>query len=208
MEKTILKANSTGQVLLLGTADWPRDTAGIAITAGAVKGSTVFSVADAPTITVGKLVRIEQDNLSYVITGTAPKTNTKAMSAMFKVTAKTATSVTISPPLPIDFTLSPKLVQYGISLLSNTGVEDLTIDCNLLSPVGIEFDQSWGCWIKNVEIKNSTRRQIFLDCFVCGEVRHNYTHDVVGGGPNHKGIDFYEHGEQRLFANLGTDNAP
>jgi hypothetical protein len=199
MGKTILKGISNGSVLLLGTADWPRATGGIAITGGAGKGSAVLTVADASSITVGNLARVEQDNAPYVITGTAPTTNTKAMSAMFRVTAKTATSVTITPPLPIDFTLSPKLVQYKIPPLVNTGVEDLTIDCNSISFAGIEFDQSWGCWIRNVEIKNSPSRQIYLYCFVSGEIRHNYTHDVVGGGPNHEGIDLYEDGSFNLI---------
>jgi hypothetical protein len=40
------------------------------------------------------------------------------MSAMFRVTAKTATTVTVMPPLPIDFTQSLALVQYGISPLT------------------------------------------------------------------------------------------
>ena len=197
--KTILKATSKTQVLLLGTADWPRATAGLAITAGATKGSTVLTVADASSITVGKLVRIEQNDLPYVICSTAPTKNNKLMSAMFRVTAKTATSITVMPPLPIDFTQSPALVQYGIPPLTNTGVEDLTIDCNSMAWAGLEFDQAWGCWIKNVEIKNSTGRQMFLICFVNGEIRHNYTHDVVGGGPNHEGIDLYQDGSFNLI---------
>ena len=206
MGKTTLKATSNSQVFLLGTSDWPIPTAGLAITGGATKGSTVLAVADASSIIVGKLVRIEQDNLPYVITGTAPTTNTKAMSVMFKVTAKTTTSVTVTPPLPFDFTLSPALVQYSITPLSNTGVEDLTVDCNSLSWAGIEFDQAWGCWIKNVEIINSTGRQMFLICFVNGEVRHNYTHSVVGGGTNHEGIDLYEDGSFNLIEDNITYN--
>jgi hypothetical protein len=128
------------------------------------------------------------------------------MSAVFRVTAKTANTVTVTPPVPTDFTASPALVQYGISPLINTGIEDMTIDCNSNSPVGIEFDQSWGCWIKNVEIKNSTRRQMFLVCFVNGEIRHNYTHDVIGGGPNHEGIDLYEDGSFNLIEDNITYN--
>jgi hypothetical protein len=204
--KTILKATTNAEVLLLGSGDWPRPTAGLAITGGATKGSTVLTVADASSITVGKLVRVEQNNLPYVITGTAPTTNTKAMSVMFKVTAKTSTSVTVFPPLPFDFTLSPALVQYSISPLINTGVEDLTVDCNSISWAGLEFDQVWGCWIKNVEVINSTGRQMFLVCFVNGEVRHNYTHSVVGGGPNHEGIDFYEDGSFNLIEDNITYN--
>jgi hypothetical protein len=206
MGMTILKSNTGQQALLLGTADWPRPTAGIAITGGASRGSTTLTLADASTIAIGRLVRVEQNDLSYVISATAPTTNKKLMSATFRVTAKAGNTVTVTPPLPIDFTSSPALVQYAIAPLSNTGVEDLTIDCNSMSPMGIEVDQSWGCWIKNVEIKNSTSRQMFLVCFVSGEIRHNYTHDVVGGGPNHEGIDLYQDGSFNLIEDNITYN--
>jgi len=206
MGNTILKSNTGEQALLLGTADWPRPASRIGVTGGATKGSTILSVADASSITIGNLVRIEQNDLPYVISATAPTTNNKLMTVMFRVTTKTANSVTVMPPLPVDFTHSPAIVQYAISPLSSTGVEDLTIDCNAKSWTGIEIDQSWGCWIKNVEIKNSTGRQMFLVCFVSGEIRHNYTHDVVGGGPNHEGIDLYEDGSFNLIEDNITYN--
>ena len=206
MGMTILKSNNGGQGLLFGTGDWPRPTTGIAITGGATKGKTTLTLADASTISVGKLVRVEQNDLPYVISATAPTTNNKLMSATFKVTAKAGNTVTITPPLPVDFTSSPALVQYSISPLTGTGVEDLTIDCNSMSWTGIEFDQSWGCWIKNVEIKNSPGRQMFLVCFVSGEIRHNYTHDVTGGGPNHEGIDLYQDGSFNLIEDNITYN--
>jgi len=190
----------------LGTADWPRPTSGIAITGGATKGSTTLTLANASAITTGKLVRVEQNDLPYVISATAPATNNRLMSATFRVTAKAGNTVTVTPPLPVDFTSSPALVQYAISPLTNTGVEDLTIDCNSMSWTGIEVDQSWGCWVRNVEIKNSTGRQMFLVCFVSGEIRHNYTHDVVGGGPNHEGIDLYQDGSFNLIEDNITYN--
>lgn len=203
MGTTVLKTGSdSNQVLLLGTADWPRPDSGLAITAGATEGSSVVTVGNTSAIKVGNLVRVEQNDLSYVIAATAPTTNNRLMSAVFRVTAKTATTVTVSPPLPFSFTALPVLVQYSIPPLCNTGVEDLTVDCNKVSWAGIEFDQSWGCWIQNVEIKNSTGRQMFLVCFVGGEIRHNYTHAVVGGGPNHEGIDLY----QDCSFNLIEDN--
>ena len=188
----LIAGNSISQMLLLGTADWPRPTSGIAITSGATAGSTVVTVSNTSSIVVGNLVRIEQNDLPYVIDVSTPTTNDKLLSATFRVVSKTATTVTLTPQIPFTFTESPMLVQYSISPLVNTGVEDLTIDCNAQSGVGIEFDQAWGCWIKNIEIKNSTNRQMFLYCFVSGEIRHNYTHSVTSGGPNHEGIDLYE----------------
>jgi hypothetical protein len=190
--KTILKAHSGQEVLLLGTGDWPRPIGGIAVTAGATKGSARLTVSNPSAISVGSLVRIEQDDLPYVISATAPGSNNRLVSATFLVTGKEGSVVSLSAPLPFDFTEFPTMVQYSIAPLTSTGVEDLTVDCNGLAWVGIEINQSWGCWIQNVEVKNSTSRQIFLTCFVAGEIRHNFTHDVVGGGPNHEGIDLYE----------------
>lgn len=190
---TILKAGTNvSQMILLGTADWPRPTTGITITNGATAGSTVLTVANSSSIIVGNLVRIEQNDLPYVIDVSSPITNDKLLSATFRVVSKTATTVTVTPQLPFTFTESPMLVQYSIAPLENTGVEDLTIDCNAQCGIAIEFDQAYGCWVKNVEIKNSTNRQMFFVCFVSGEVRHNYTHSVTSGGQNHEGIDFYE----------------
>ena len=203
MGKTVLKANSGGQILLFGTSDWPRPTAGLAVTDGATKGNKVLTVADASSISVGNLVRIEQDNPPFV---SRPTANTKLISAMFKVAAKTATTVTVTPPLPCAFPLSPQLVQYKIAPLSSTGVEDLTIDCNSLSGIGIAFEQCWGCWIKNVEITKCRSRQMLLSRFVSGEIRRCYTHDCVGGGPNHEGIDFYEDGCFNLIEDNITYN--
>ena len=129
--KTILIAGtSVNQMLLLGTADWPRPTSGIVITDGAVAGSTTVTVSNTSSIIVGNLVRIEQDDLPYVIDVSTPTTNDKLLSATFRVVSKTATTVTVTPPLPFTFTESPTLVQYAISPLVSTGVEDLTIDCN------------------------------------------------------------------------------
>lgn len=189
MGATILKASSNTQLLLLGTSDWPPPSAGIAITSGATKGSTVLTVGNASSITVGKLVKIAQNDLPYVINRDSPTSDGKRLSCLFKVTAKTATTVTVTPALPFTFTLSPLLIQYSIPPLVNTGVEDLTFDCNAVSGNALQIEQSWGCWIKNCEVKNSTNRQMLLTGFVNGEIRHCYTHATTSGGPNHEGID-------------------
>ena len=206
MGKTVLKATMSAQVLLFGTSDWPRPTAGLSVTGGATKGSKVLTVADTSKVTVGNLVRIEQDNPPYAFPVARSAAGRKLMSAVFRVAAKTDTTVTVKPPLPMDFTLSPRLVPYRIPPLVSTGVEDLTIDCNAVSGIGISFEQCWGCWIKDVEITRSRSRQMLLVRFVSGEIRRCYTHDCVGGGPNHEGIDFYEDGSFNLIEDNTTYN--
>lgn len=198
--RTILIGN-TSKLIRLGDSDWPRPTTGLPISSGASKGSTNLTVADASSIRIGNLVRIEQDNLPYVIASWAPQTNTRSMSGTFRVTAKTATTVTVSPPLPFTFESNPSLVQYTIPPLVGTGIEDLTIDGSGIAGFPIEFYQAWGCWVKGVEILRSVSRQIFLYNFVNGEIRDNYIHDVIGGGPDHEGIDLYEDCSFNLIEN-------
>ena len=193
MGKTILKAGTKiRQLMALGDGDPKRPVTGIPVTGGATAGSKVLTVENTSTINVGNLIRIEQNDLPYVISTWTPDKDNKRLSVTFKVTAKTGTTVTVTPALPFTFTLSPQIVQYVNAPLINTGAEDMTLDCNGLCGVGIEIVQSWGCWVKNVEIMNSTNRQMLFICFVSGEIRHNYAHSTTSGGPDHEGIDFYE----------------
>jgi parallel beta-helix repeat protein len=55
--------------------------------------------------------------------------------------------------------------------------------------------------VKGVEIMGSISRQIFVYGFVNGEIRDNYIHDVVGGGPDHEGIDLYQDCSFNLIEN-------
>jgi hypothetical protein len=194
MGKTILLAAGKEAVIHLGNIDEPRPANGLPIKGGATKGSTVISVDNTSAINVGNLVRIEQDDLPYVKAAGKPATNNKSLSVMFRVTGKTKSTVKITPAVPFEFTLSPVLIQYANPPIVNTGVEDLTVDCNAISWAGIAIDQAWGCWVRNVEIMHSTSRQMMFYGFVAGEIRQNYTHSVNGGGPNYEGIDFYEDG--------------
>ncbi len=200
MGRTILKANAS-KMITLGTSDWPRPTSGLTIISGSNKGSSTVTVPDAASINVGNLVRITQDNLPYVIASWAPQTNTRSFSATFRVTAKTGTTVTVSPEIPFTFDRNPTLIQYSLPPLVNTGIEDITFDGNGIAGFPIEFYQTWGCWVKGVEILRSTSRQVFLYNFVNGEVRDNFIHSVIGGGPNHEGIDLYEDCSFNLIEN-------
>jgi hypothetical protein len=205
--RTILLNNAgSTDVLHFGTSDWPRPAGGVSITSGATQGSSSLTVSNASMFSAGQLVRVEQDDLPYVIVSGAPGTNNRLLSEMHLVTAVSGAMVTVTPPLAFTFTQNPTLVAYALMPLRALGVEDLTIDGNGQSASGMWIEQSWGSWVKNVEIKNSYNRQMFLTTFSGGEVRHNYTHSVAGGGPNHEGIDFYSDGSFNLIEDNITYN--
>ena len=184
--------------LQLGSADWPYPTSGIPVTGGATRGSNVVTVARGATFAVGSLCHIAQEELSYVRgTVSMPQIIT------FRIVAKNQNTITLNHALPCDFTNSPILVSYPSSPIEGVGVEDLTIDCNNLTPTGIQAEQAWGCWIENVEIKRSTNRQMLLIVFNQSEIRHCYTHETLTtSGPNHEGIDLFN----RSCWNLVEDN--
>ena len=184
--QTILQANKDGmRMLWLGNGDRP-DT-GPAITAGATKGSTTVTIADTTAVTVGGFVRLEQNNPPYVISAGLPTTDTKVMSVIARVTDKTATTVTVSPPLPFDLVTAPTLIAYLNPPMVSTGIEDLTFDATG-ALAALQWEHAWGSWVKNIEVTSSPSRQLILVAFINGEVRQSYFHDVVGGGPDHEGI--------------------
>lgn len=175
-----------------GTVDYPRPPAGAAITAGAIAGSTTITVTDTSAVGVGKLIRIDPVNPTWVHNFNGEKAN-PTMSFVFRATAKTSNTVTFTPALPVNLsTYSPKMAVYSASLIEGFGIEDLTINLiNTTDAAALFCESSWACWIKNIEVANSNARTLFLSHFNAGEIRHCYTHGTRSGGPGHEGIDLY-----------------
>lgn len=191
--KTIFMPYSVGgyAAFSFGTGDWPRPTGGVAITGGATNGGTVLTVGNTSVVNVGALVRIDPVNPTWVhnLNGQG---NNPTMSFMFKAVSKTATTVTITPRLPFDLSaMSPKLVAYSSQMIEGVGLEDFTVDLDHTNLAATWVEQAGGCWLSNLEIKNSSGRQMWFICVSASEVSHCYTHGTKSGGPNHEGIDFY-----------------
>src|SRR5262249_37775693 len=72
------------------------------------------------------------------------------------------------------------------------GLESLTLDMsNSTAGFPIWFQQVWGCWVKDVEIKGAYSRVMnWGGPAVRCEVRGCYTRDVQASGPNHEGLEF------------------
>jgi len=185
--QTILRANRAGMRMMWLGNGGDRPTTGLPITAGSMKDSATFTIADTTAVAIGGFVRLEQDNPPYVISAGSPTTDTKVMSVIARVTDKTATTITVSPPLPFDLVTAPTLIPYSVPPMVSTGIEDLTFDATG-ALAAFQWEHAWGCWVRNIEVKNSPSRQMILAGFVNGEIRASYFHDVVGGGPDHEGI--------------------
>ena len=115
------------------------------------------------------------------------------MSFLFRVTGKTANTVTFSPALPFTLTNSPRLAVYSKAPIQGVGIEDITFDLtNSAASSAVYIEQAYGCWFKKVEVYHARSRQLWLNWVLNSEIRECYTHHSASSGPNHEGIDLYE----------------
>lgn len=208
-----------GAPLYVGNTDWlpGSPTPSVTITGGAVAGSTSITVNDASGITAFRLITITQLNPAHVhfnsaFYGAGPTDDghgsDRLMAITVLVTAKVGNTLTLDHPLPIDFTDTPKVTPWNQYIVEGTGFENLTFDMvNSTANTAVLFNQAYGCWCRNIEIKNASRRQLWFNTAANCEVRKIYTHDTIGSGPNHEGIDFFQNCCFNLVEDVGCDNA-
>ena len=197
MGRTTLFGPNNNPIFTAGDPTWPPPeedpTNWIPITSGAIKGSNTITVADSTRFVIGAPMAIAPNPLPVWAhnLGGFPDT-LRSMRVYFKVRSKTATTVTFDPPCPFDFSgLHPTALVDPTPYMQGVGIESMTLDMsNNTAEIPIWFQQAWGCWAKDVEIKQAYTRQMRWDMVVRCEVRGCYTQNVQGSGPNHEGIEF------------------
>src|SRR5215475_56275 len=197
MGRTILVSGNNAVIFSAGDEPWPqreKDPANwIPITSGATKGSNTITVRNTSRFKVGAPIGISPNVLPVWAhnLGGFPDT-LRTMRVYCKVNSKTATTVTFEPALPFDFSgMTPVALADDTPMIQGVGLEDLTCDMsNSNASWAVWYQQAWGCWVKDVEVKGAYTRQMLFSHVLRGEVRGCYTHDVQGAGPNHEGISF------------------
>ena len=139
-----------------------------AVTSG---GRTELTVGDTnvmkdyPKGGVGEVVQIAikgDKKLPVLSSGGAPSYDRKYIT---RIVAKTATAVTISPPLLFDVPaeLTPIMRPVG-RYAESVGIEDLTVDGTDCPSGGclVSIGQSYGCWVRNVTVRK--RSTVSLVC--------------------------------------------
>lgn len=201
----ICKTNGASGVFEIGTTDYPRPVATYQVLAGAEKGSQQLTLNSAAGISVGKLLRIEQQDPDYVFVANG-KPAGGLMSMMHLVTGVYGNIVTVMPPLVMTLTNKPAVAPHKLSPIIGVGFENLKIDMTESpSASAFYFAQVWGCWVKNVEITGSDRRQIWWIRASACETRDSYMHGLRSFGPNHEGVALYGDGCWNLIENNVMD---
>jgi hypothetical protein len=167
------------------------------ITGSYQRGATELTVGDTKALNdyakggIGELcqIAIKGDKKLPVLGTTIPGYDRKYIT---RIVAKTATSVTIWPPLLFDVPaeLAPVMRPVG-RYAEFVGIEDLTVDgadCrsgNCLVNIG----QSYGCWVRNVTVRNGERRLIGIDGSLQCEITHSNIYGrKVEAQPNSGGL--------------------
>ncbi|NLW49934.1 MAG: hypothetical protein GXY85_03705 [Candidatus Brocadiaceae bacterium] len=161
------------------------------------RGATELSVGDTtpldayPNGGVGQLCQISLKNdLRLPVMTTAGFEY--ARKYVTRIVGRTGTTVTISPPLLFDLPqeLAPVLRPVG-RYTEFVGIEDLTVD-GVHCPSGnclVNIGQAYGCWIRNVTVRNGERRLLSIDGSLHCEMRHcNLYGRKVEAQPNSGGL--------------------
>ncbi len=164
------------------------------LTGGYTKGSNTVTTSS-NNWAVGDIIEIDQqaDGNLVVAGGTSgPATwcgrdsGDRCMGQLVRIVTRSATSITFEPPLYTDYTAN--LVPQGIKvkgITQNAGFEDFAVD-----NVNNARDTMWwfagfGCWLKNIDMKGSNRRHLWMLHDMQCEIRGCTFHDGTGNfGPD------------------------
>lgn len=187
MDTTIIDCRSPNGCMGLGGGGYSV-VAEASITGGLEKGSTELTVGDASLFTVGRIAKIllaNDPNKAVVSVASFPELAAQQV----MITATTATTVSVSPPLYGDYSrLFPRLVVIA-DQTNFVGFEDLTLDAsNGTAQVGIGISQCYGCWVDNVKIRHPSNYALALGESLHCEVRRSYLDEQLGTGSNHAGL--------------------
>ncbi len=174
---------------------------GTAITGGASKGSTTFTVASTANLTVGTMIEIDRaDDTNLVVNTGTQGGGTRNLTQVNKITAVNGSTITVRNPFIYDFSVgSPQVKFYFGGVTQKSGVENLKLEHAGFSG-GHNFINQYcdSCWFKGIESAHATGYHFFIGGSLNLEIRDSYIHEGASG-PNNSGPNFY--GDYRYGAN-------
>jgi len=181
--------NAIPQPSLLGAINFCGsgfNTSNILLTASATRGQITVQVPSGHGINPGDLVQIQAPSTPTwnAETGNACVTADLFRVCQYVVASVTATSVTFTQPLRLDYPIADGSdVTHAyikrIVPISGCGVESLTLQqpYNVWTS-GLVFSWAYGCWAKNVQIKKPGRMPIYFSPAKNCEMRDSICNDA------------------------------
>ena len=164
------------------TWSWP--PTGNVVTAGLGKGSRTLTIADTSTFRVGQLIQIRANNnpATPVISVFGYEGLQRQMT---RVTGKTATTLSIHPPLYADLGATRTVVAAAQFQAEGVGLESLRIEMGQsTAPFAVWLQQAVGCWVTDVHIRQAANYHLFLNDSAQCEVRRCFLDTLNHTGSN------------------------
>lgn len=199
MGQTILNMSAGSACWIMGSYPPWDGTWGnsVNVTAGGTQGSSNITVSSTSAYAVGNHCVIDMANSGWIVgygdggSGNPTANNSSAGKGhdgnrvqlhVVKITGKSGNDLSFWPPLPyaLDSGRSPQISKASILPGPvSAGIEDLTFNFSGTSAAGIQWNGSYGCWMKNVEVKNWGTFGIWPAWSACFEMRGCYVHDPI-----------------------------
>lgn len=199
---TILDLRGTGTAAIyFGSAgDPPYATQSTGITSGATKGSTSIVVSSATNMAVGKFMAIHQLNDTYVtnvgeggqVCGWCdPFSGTRLQGQMVEITNVSGTTITFSPPLYRDYTLTPQATPWTAGA-QYSGLENLqTYANNTGYTTTVLMNATAYCWVKGVHNNFADGDHTRSMHSFRGEIRDSYFSNAWSHQPGSTDADVF-----------------
>ncbi len=193
-EKTVVDVRCGGTAIHVAGDAWNPFNVNrhksIAITGGLTKGSGTLTVADASAFAPGQLLQITELNDPELPVMSVGGPSERLRKQKSTIVSKTATTVTISPPLywTLKSALKPEFL-IATQTANGVGIEDLRIDAKE-SKAGflIRFEAAIGCWIQNVHSTMAANYHYSISHSLHCEVRHCFLDRLNHVGSNGAGL--------------------
>ncbi len=193
---TTLKLNGSGDSAIRfgnssNSSQWPVAAGTSTTMSTASKGATSIAVASASGIGVGSLLMLTQTNYSYMTEaghgGTCSWCNGGFggdSGQIVRVTNVAGTTLTIDPPLYINYSNSPVVYRFNRAAAVNAGLESLKISSfNTGYTVVILMEGAYASWVKGVENDFADNAHMWMYHDTHCEVRDSFFHDGYNHGP-------------------------
>ncbi len=200
-QSTVIDCRSPNYGINVGTAfSYSEPKTGNVLTPSRLtKGTTILEIQSTSDFNVGALVMVGLGNDPAIPVVSVFGYDSRPAEGQWqpmrrqisRVTAKTATTLTIFPGLYGDYSGSPNAKVLTVPFHTvGIGIEDLVIDCtNGSTTFGVGFNTAYGCWTKNVTVKNSSNYGFYISESLQCEIRHCWVDRPKGqGSTSHCGI--------------------
>ena len=190
--------NTSGCITLAGAA-----TGGLVnIQSGLAKDSNQIVVSNAAGFTVGRGGEIQQDDLAPP----AASWGANYVGQMVKIVAINGNTLTIDPPLHIDYSSGANPRIRPIRYIEQVGIEDLHIKRLSSGSEGesnITLSMATDCWIRRIESEWSEKYHLAVNQSLYLEIRDSYIHHAYyrGDGGQGYGVSLGRHVTSVLVEN-------